>query len=109
AVMRRNPSHFQGDSHPVDNVSWQDCQRFCRALSKAVGLSCRLPTEAEWEYACRAGTTTTWYTGSTVESLRRACWCSYAGWGKIGTTAPVGQREPNAFGLYDQHGTIWEW
>jgi uncharacterized protein (TIGR02996 family) len=109
AVMGHNPAHFRGDHRPIDNVSWQDCQGFCKALSQIVGLPCRLPREVEWEYACRAGTTTTWYTGNTVKSLRRACWCSYDGWGRIGETAPVGQREPNAFGLFDMHGTIWEW
>lgn len=96
AVMESNPSHFKGDtSRPVERISWSDIQPFL----KKTGLA--LPAEEQWEYACRAGTTTP-YAG-TLDDLG---WSSHnSSW----TTHPVGQKEPNAFGLYDLHGNLYEW
>jgi len=134
SVMGSNPanSYGVGDDYPVYNVSWYDAVKFCNKLSDAEGLercynestwSCdfskngyRLPTEAEWEYACRAGTETYFYTGNNLSSdrgtstdLDRACWYWY-NWGQANDKAHVvGAKEPNAFGLYDMHGNVWEW
>src|SRR3954463_1058768 len=99
AVMGSNSSRFQGDRRPGENVFWDDCVAFCRRL----GEKFRLPTEAEWEYACRAGTMTAYYTGDGVEALKRA------GWGSAEGTRPVGQFEPNAWGIFDMHGNVLEW
>jgi formylglycine-generating enzyme required for sulfatase activity len=123
AVMAGNPSKFTGDdSRPVEQVSWYEAVTFCNKLSERVGLqpcynlttwACdfsrngfRLPTEAEWEYACRAGTATKYYTGEGESDLARAGW--YFG-DREGATHAVGKKEPNAFGLYDMHGNVWEW
>jgi formylglycine-generating enzyme len=132
AVMGSNPSYFKGPDLPVERVGWYDAVEFCNELSRQEGLDpcysgsgenivCdftangyRLPTEAEWEYACRAGTETDFHTGNMTHSgyppldpdLDRA------GWYRVnsgGETHPVGQKEPNAFGLYDMHGNVWEW
>jgi hypothetical protein len=99
AVMGVNPSYFQGNpQNPVENVSYDDAETFCQKLSKATGKQYRLPTEAEWEYACRAETTSdyygdyAWYIGNSQH-----------------TTHPVGQKKPNAWGLYDMRGNVWEW
>jgi formylglycine-generating enzyme required for sulfatase activity len=108
AVMGGNPSHFKGDDRrPVETVSWDDCQEFIKRLNaRNDGYVYRLPSEAEWEYACRAGTT-----GDYAGDLDAMAW--YGGfWKGIfggGGTHPVGQRQPNAFGLYDMHGNVWEW
>jgi len=104
AVMGNNPSHFNscGDSCPVEQVSWNDCQEFIRKLNQREGNGAyRLPTEAEWEYACRAGTTGPYYT-----DLDRAGW--YSG-NSNNRTHPVAQKTPNAWGLYDMHGNVYEW
>jgi len=123
AVIGSNPSYFTGDdNYPVEYVSWYDAMRFCNRLSDAAGLdrcynestwACdfsmngfRLPTEAEWEYACRAGTTTEYYTGDSESDLARAGW--YYG-NSSSKTHPVGQKVANTFGLYDMHGNVWEW
>jgi formylglycine-generating enzyme required for sulfatase activity len=102
AVMGSNPSHFKGDNLPVENVSWDDIQGFIQRLN---GLSqrytFRLPTEAEWEYACRAGTT-----GDYAGSLDAMAWYEANSGNR---THPVGQKQPNAWGLYDMHGNVWEW
>ncbi|MDJ0561815.1 MAG: bifunctional serine/threonine-protein kinase/formylglycine-generating enzyme family protein, partial [Microcystis sp. M53599_WE4] len=99
AVMGTNPSRFQNNpQNPVENVSWDDAQAFCRKLSQITGKTYRLPTEAEWEYACRAGTTTRFYFGDDANQLGDYAW--YEG-NSGGTTHPVGQKKPNAWGLYD--------
>jgi formylglycine-generating enzyme required for sulfatase activity len=102
-VMGANPSHFKGDERlPVEKVSWYDCQEF---LGKA-GDGLRLPAEAEWEYACRAGTTTLFSSGNTAEDLGAVAWYGVNSGGK---THVVGGKPPNAWGLYDMHGNVAEW
>jgi formylglycine-generating enzyme required for sulfatase activity len=110
-VMGSNPSFFKGDDLPVEEVYWEDANTFCKKLSelpeeKAAGRVYRLPTEAEWEYACRAGGTEAYSFGGAVASLGNYCW--YHG-NSGGKTHPVGQKKPNAWGLYDMHGNVWEW
>ena len=115
AVMGNNPSNFKGDSNlPVENVSWDDCVAFCAALGKKDGKTYRLPTEAEWEYACRAGTTTPFHFGGTISDNQANYDGNYTyGNGKKGVyrqkTTPVGGFPANAWGLYDMHGNVWEW
>jgi formylglycine-generating enzyme required for sulfatase activity len=95
-----------GADYPVKNTSWDDATEFCRKLSRKVGREIRLPTEAEWEYACRAGTRTTYGFGDSAEQLGDYAWFGTNSGGKI---HPVGARKPNAWGLYDMHGNVWEW
>lgn len=110
AIVGENPSFYKDDNCPVENVSWYDAQEFCRKLSTLTGGHFRLPMEAEWEYACRAGTTTAYCNGSGIRSLKRVGWCSYDGKrGSSGRPKPVGQFEPNRWGVYDMHGNVWEW
>ena len=117
-VMGVNPGLFQGRDLPVEPVSWEEAEEFCKKASEVARASgsrgdpegrptvIRLPTEAEWEHACRAGTRTTYNTGDTEADLDRAAWCSAnSGNG----SHPVGQKTPNAWGLYDIHGNVWEW
>jgi len=105
AVMGTNPSQFKGATNPVEMVSWNDAAEFCRKLSEKTRQAVRLPTDAEWEYACRAGTQTMFSFGNNASALG-----DYAWWdGNSGeTTHPVGQKKPNAWGLYDMHGNVWE-
>jgi formylglycine-generating enzyme required for sulfatase activity len=108
AITGETPSHFKGKKLPVEQVSWDDCQEFCQKLTDHLKgrVTVRLPSEAEWEYACRAGTTTEYHTGDDQEALRQAGW--YDGNSRH-TTHSVGGRAPNAWGLYDMHGNVWEW
>ncbi|MCU0918535.1 MAG: bifunctional serine/threonine-protein kinase/formylglycine-generating enzyme family protein [Planctomycetes bacterium] len=106
SVMGRNPSGFQGDDLPVETVSWEEAVEFCRKLSVKEGVAYRLPTEAEWEYACRAGTTGRYGFGDSDSSLGEYAWYeSNSG----NQTHAVGQKRPNAWGLHDMHGNVWEW
>ncbi|MGK7873464.1 MAG: formylglycine-generating enzyme family protein [Xenococcaceae cyanobacterium] len=110
-----NPSSFKGANRPVENVSWHDAVEFCSRLSKKTGREYRLPSEAEWEYACRAGTTTPFYFGKTITSdLANYDGDRIYGTGPQGKfreqTTPVGSFQvANAFGLYDMHGNVEEW
>ena len=111
-LMGGNPSVFQGKNRPVSHVRWQDAAEFCSRLSdlpaeKSAGRSYRLPTEAEWEYCCRAGTDTAYHWGDTL-SLHQANYCE----GCVIEPQPtvfVGFFPPNAFGLFEMHGNVWEW
>lgn len=107
SVMGNNPSFWKGDNLPVEMVCWGDAQAFIQKLNQMdPGKDYRLPSEAEWEYACRAGTTTKYNTGSNESDLARAGW--YSG-NSGGTTHPVSQKTPNDWGLYDMHGNVREW
>jgi formylglycine-generating enzyme required for sulfatase activity len=107
AVMEENnPSNFKGDDLPVEKVSWEDCQEFLKKLSAKEGKTYRLPTEAEWEYACRAGTTTRFNAGDDDKALDSVGWHEGNSESK---THPVGQKKPNAWGLYDMLGNVEEW
>jgi formylglycine-generating enzyme required for sulfatase activity len=109
AVMGANPSRFKGAKNPVDRVSWEAAQSFIKKLNEkfaASGMTFDLPTEAQWEYACRAGASSRFSFGDDEAGLAEYGWFEgNAG----GTTHPVGQKKPNAWGLYDMYGNLWEW
>jgi len=112
AVMGANASRFKGANRPVEMVSHPDCQEFCEKLSAREGTTYRLPTEAEWEYACRAGTTTWFHFGWKMSGYQVECNCNYPHGKKEKSrekTTPVGGFPANAWGLYDLHGNVWEW
>ncbi len=117
-----NTGFTQDDDHPVVNVSWNDAQAFCRWLSTKEGKTYRLPTEEEWEYACRAGTTTTWYCGDSEKGLKEVANIADVAFKKkisgfkshdwddgFAFTSPVGKFRANDFRLYDMHGNVWQW
>ena len=126
--MGKNPSHFSASGEgswalrpgffsrllrdpdtlqfPVEQVSWNDAVEFCNRLSKSEGVEYRLPTEAEWEYACRAGATTAYSFGDDERQLPQYAWYND---NDSETTHPVGELKPNAWGLFDMHGNVWEW
>jgi formylglycine-generating enzyme required for sulfatase activity len=106
AVMGSNSSHSKGDDLPVEMVSWHDAMEFCRKLSQKEGKTYTLPTEAQWEYAARAGTDTAYCFGDDPSQLGEYAWHR----GNTGSrTHPVKMKKPNDFGLYDVHGNVWEW
>jgi len=128
SIMGDNPSHWTGDDLPVEQVSWEDALEFCRRLSDREGRLYRLPTEAEWEYACRAGTTTPFSFGDTITTEQANFDGAIANGNDLDNgntsedesgdastgvfrnlTVPVAGFPPNAWGLYDMHGNIWEW
>jgi len=104
AVMGDNPSETKGAKLPVMDVSWNDCKKFIKKLNGITKGNYRLPTEAEWEYACRAGTTTAYSFGAKITPKD----ANYDD-SKLGKPVEVGSYKPNAFGLYDMHGNVWEW
>jgi formylglycine-generating enzyme required for sulfatase activity len=115
AIMGTNPSHFKGSNRPVERVSWTNAVTFCKKLSQKIGKTYRLPSEAEWEYACRAGTTTPFHFGETI-TTDLANYHGYDTYGQGPTgvdrkeTREVGSfGVANNFGLYDMHGNVWEW
>jgi formylglycine-generating enzyme required for sulfatase activity len=104
----RNPSRHLGANRPVERVSWDDAQEFIRRLNEKEGTNkYRLPTEAEWEYAARAGTTSAWSFGDSATDIAQYAWYMWSG--APGVTHPVGRKKPNPWGLYDMHGNVWEW
>jgi formylglycine-generating enzyme len=113
-VMGNNPSRTKGDDLPVEMVSWEGCKAYLRKLSGRDGHAYRLPTEAEWEYGCRGGTTTPFSFGETI-STDQANYNGNYPYGNAekglnrGKTTPVGTFPPNAWGLHDMHGNVWEW
>jgi len=116
SVMGKNPSGVKsaGLDAPVENVSWEDCQEFVKKLNASAGHEYRLPTEAEWEYACRAGTATAFHYGDDLDSSQANFDGTFPrGSGRKGefleTTVKVGSFRPNAWGLYDMHGNVYEW
>jgi formylglycine-generating enzyme required for sulfatase activity len=104
--LEPDPSNFKGEDRPVEQVSWLDAMEFCRRLSVHTKREYRLPSESEWEYACRAGATTAYSFGDNAAELGEYAWY---GENSDSQTHPVGQKQPNAFGLYDMHGNVWEW
>jgi formylglycine-generating enzyme required for sulfatase activity len=114
AIMGNNPAKFKGDNRPVEQVSWNDAIEFCDRLSQKLGQPYNLPSEAQWEYACRAGTTTPFHFGETLTTdLANYNGNDTYGAGPKGIyrdeTSEVGSFPPNGFGLYDMHGNVWEW
>ena len=103
SVMKSNPSHFKGAKRPVESVSWENCQKFIASTNEALQCGMRLPTEAEWEYACRAGTTGSYGGTGKLDEM---------GWhsgNSANETHPVAKKVANNWGFYDMHGNVWEW
>lgn len=106
AVMGSNPSYFEGDDLPVEQVSWDDCQEFIRKLNSLTGQNFRLPTEAEWEFACRGGNNSRGYKYSGSNYIDNVAWYD----GNSGKkTHPVATKSPNELGIYDMSGNVFEW
>jgi formylglycine-generating enzyme required for sulfatase activity len=110
--MGENPSRFVGDDLPVEHLTWEQARAFCKRLTdlpeeRTAGLRYRLPTEAEWEYACRAGTTTRFHVGENLTDKDAKFHASKVF--RPQPTAIVGSYQPNAWGLHDMHGNVWEW
>lgn len=114
SVMGDNPSYFEGDANPVDYVSWDDCKEFIKKINSRFNFTARFPTEAEWEYACRAGTTTMYHWGNALNGDRANCDgnfpCGTSVEGRyLQKTTPVGSYDANPWGFYDMHGNVLEW
>ena len=105
-TMGFNPSNWKGDNLPVEKVTWYEAMNFCRKLTQKTGYQFSLPTEAQWEYACRAGSTGKYFFGEREPELTEYAWFTLNSGGK---THPVGQKKPNPWGLYDMYGNVWEW
>ena len=101
--LEAEPSHFKGDDLPVEQVSWEDATEFCKRLSKKTNKVFYLPSEAQWEYVCRAGTETAYHFGPQITAEL----ANYGG--QAGQTTEVKRYSPNRWGLYDMHGNVWEW
>ena len=113
-IMGNNPVNFKGENKPVEQVYWKDAVNFCKQLSKRTRKQHRLPSEAEWEYACRAGTITPFYFGESITTdlanyNGKNIYASESRGQYREQTTEVGIFPPNAFGLYDMHGNVWEW
>jgi formylglycine-generating enzyme required for sulfatase activity len=106
AVIGKNPSIFKGSQNPVEEVSWHDAVKFCEELSKRIGQKVKLPSEAQWEYACRAGSTGKYCFGDDVNQLEKYAWYNKNSGSK---THPVREKLANSWGLHDMHGNVWEW
>lgn len=105
-LMRDNPSYFEGDDNPVEVVTWDDCMEYCKRLSEITGQDIRLPTSLEWECACRAGTSSEFYSGNGEVALASVGWYERNSGDE---THSVAKKIPNAWGLFDMHGNVYEW